>query len=60
MIIQIIGLLYVLVAATSLLSTLLLMVDCPIEGIDNVWDWFWYSILWIKPCIKSLYKIIIL
>ena len=49
---------YFIIAGIQAFCTAAYLLDEPIDGIDNFWDWVWYNILWIIPSLKSAFKII--
>jgi len=56
MIIQTICIYYSIIIGISLFGTGVYLISTgSIEEVDN----FWYSVLWIKPCLKSFYKILV-
>lgn len=49
---------YFLIAGISLFGTFFWLLMEDIDGIDNYWDWFVYSLFWIIQPIKSMVKLI--
>ena len=57
--IETILIIYFSIAGISLLGTFFWLVGGEdIEGMDNYWDWFVYSLFWIIQPIKSMVKLI--